>query len=141
MFTRTGNVIESSEGFAVEVLGMVGIKYRERGRFALVGSEVLARKGIAIFVDQTREWANADGSREEMTPEDRESVIRNIRRALEWAGEEVQVRRLPAGPGGREAAAIEMEERLGKLVRGRKAIAFRKGGEPRDPGDHEGGGC
>jgi hypothetical protein len=43
------NVITSSQGFSVEVLGRTGLRYTEGARSAWIDSEVLARpKAIAI---------------------------------------------------------------------------------------------
>ena len=50
-------VIESEEGFSVEVLGRTAISNREGDKVLLVDSEALAPgKGIAIFTDFIQAW-------------------------------------------------------------------------------------
>jgi len=51
------NVIESDEGFSVEVLGRTAISNREGDKVLFVDSEALAPgKGIAIFTDSIQAW-------------------------------------------------------------------------------------
>jgi len=51
------NVIESDEGFSIEVLGRTGMMYGKHGKTLFIDSEVLAPgKGIAIFSDSIRDW-------------------------------------------------------------------------------------
>jgi hypothetical protein len=50
------NVIETSTGFTVRVLGRTGMRYVEGGRSVRIDSEVLARPGaIAMFKDRMKE--------------------------------------------------------------------------------------
>jgi hypothetical protein len=53
------NVIESSEGFAVEVLGRTGLRYTEIGRDLFVDSEVLAADfGLLVIANSIQNWGH-----------------------------------------------------------------------------------
>ena len=55
------NVIESSAGFSVRVLGRTGLRYQEGGRFVWVDSEVLAKPhAIAMDKDSIKYWEGSD---------------------------------------------------------------------------------
>jgi hypothetical protein len=85
------NVVASDEGFSVEVLGRTGIEYREGGRSAFVDSEVLAvGHGIAVFKDSIRAW-RPPHDHEEMTAGDKQRIIENVRRAIEFQQGPVEV--------------------------------------------------
>jgi hypothetical protein len=85
------NVIESDEGFSVEVLGRAGLRYREPPREMLVDSEVLAGpSGLVVYGHSIRKWeppyageALAEGKRQE--------ILDNIRRAFRYRGLDIQV--------------------------------------------------
>jgi Immunity protein 74 len=84
------NVIESDAGFSVEVLGRVGMKYREGEKVLFVDSEVLAPgKGIALFTDSIREWEAPNGQL--IGPEKKTSIIENIKAAFDFRGEPLEV--------------------------------------------------
>ncbi len=84
------NVIESSAGFSVEVLGRTGLRYTEGNRSVWIDSEVLARPGaMALFKDSIKTW---DGSSPGQVSEaDRDRIAGNIRRAFESCGYELEV--------------------------------------------------
>jgi hypothetical protein len=87
------NVIESTAGFAVRVLGRTGIRYTEGDRSAWIDSEVLAKPGpgaIALFADRIRGWESPPGSGE-LTADDRARIVANVKRAFEACGYELQV--------------------------------------------------
>jgi len=84
------NVIESDAGFSVEVLGRVGIRYREGDKSFFVDSEVLARNGIAIFQNNIREWDSPRGHGS-VSAGKRAEIVRNITAAMEFRGEPVQI--------------------------------------------------
>jgi hypothetical protein len=84
------NVIQSSQGFSVRVLGRTGLRYTEGGRAIWVDSEVLAKPGaIAFAVASIRFWEGDDPS--EVSNRDRVRVADNIARALRACGYEVEV--------------------------------------------------
>jgi hypothetical protein len=84
------NVIESSEGFSVEVLGQTGLRYTEGVRSVWIDSEVLAKpKAIALAKKAIRFWeGSAPG---EVSAKDRDRIANNIKRAFEACGYELQV--------------------------------------------------
>jgi hypothetical protein len=84
------NVIESSAGFSVRVLGRTGLQYIEGDRSIQIDSEVLARPGaIALFRDSIRTW---DSPRpEQVDATDRDRIAGNIKRAFESCGYELEV--------------------------------------------------
>jgi hypothetical protein len=85
------NLIESDEGFSVEVLGMTGMRYTEQGRSIFVDSEVLATPGaMAVYRNSIRRW---DPPHEDqvVNEEERERVIDNIRHAFAFNGYTVEV--------------------------------------------------
>jgi Immunity protein 74 len=85
------NVIESSAGFSVRVLGRTGLRYMEGHRSVCIDSEVLAKpRAIALFKDSIRAWEGPDGS-EQLNDEDRERIASNIKRAFESCGYEIEV--------------------------------------------------
>jgi hypothetical protein len=87
------NLIESSAGFAVRVLGRTGITYTEGDRSAWIDSEVLAKPGpgsIALFADRIRGWQGPLGP-VALTEADRTRIVQNVKRAFEACGYELQV--------------------------------------------------
>jgi hypothetical protein len=84
------NVIESSDGFSVEVLGRTGIRYVEAGRSLLVDSEVLAgTNGIMVVANSMRDWNSRSYARIDIV--ERKRIIDNICRAFAWSGEKIEV--------------------------------------------------
>jgi hypothetical protein len=89
-FTPRVNVIESDTGFSIEVLGRVGMRYRQGGRSVLIDSEVLALKGIAIAKKSIRFW-EPPYDREPMSEAEKAIIINNIREALAFRHEFLEV--------------------------------------------------
>jgi hypothetical protein len=88
MFHRAGpNVIENDEGVSVEILGRMGIRYREGGRSVDVESEVLATPEIAVYVASIRKWSDGDA----IDAATRSRIIENIQEAVRSQGENVVV--------------------------------------------------
>lgn len=84
------NVIESTEGFSVEVLGRTGMRYTEGARSIWIDSEVLAKDwGIAMFKESIRFWEGLDPG--EVSAEDRDRIADNVKRAFEACGYELEV--------------------------------------------------
>ncbi len=81
------NLIESSDGFSVEILGRVGMRYTEGGKTLDIESEVLVHTGIALFASLLQVWK--DGSPiDDVT---RRRIIQNIRKALQSQGDDLVV--------------------------------------------------
>jgi hypothetical protein len=84
------NLIESSAGFSVRVLGRTGMRYVEGGRSVCIDSEVLGKPGaIALFKDSIKTWEG--DSAEQVNDADRERIAENIKRAFEFCGYELEV--------------------------------------------------
>jgi hypothetical protein len=85
------NVIESDEGFSVEVLGRTGLLYTERAKKLHVDSEVLAGpSGLVIYRDSITTW-EPPHTDELIDESKRAAIVDNIRRAFRSDGLEIQV--------------------------------------------------
>jgi hypothetical protein len=84
------NLIESSAGFSVRVLGRTGMRYAEGGRSVWIDSEVLGKPGaIALFKDSIKTWEDEGAG--PVSAADRDRIASNIKRAFEFCGYELQV--------------------------------------------------
>ncbi len=81
------NLIESTEGFSVEILGRTGIQYVEGDRTVEVNSEVLATDEIAVYRSSIRRWKDGHAIDED----NRSRIIHNIRDAVKSQGEGIVV--------------------------------------------------
>lgn len=79
------NVIESDEGFSVEILGRVGILYTEGEKSVNIDSEILTGETIAVSKVSIKSW-NPPNDREIIDDNKRDLIIENIRRALNFKG-------------------------------------------------------
>lgn len=84
------NLIESEDGFSVEVLGRTGLRYAERGRALFVDSEVLAVPGVVIYAKSMRGW-DSPNQNETLIDSERDRIISNIRDAFASQGETLEV--------------------------------------------------
>ncbi len=85
------NVIESDEGFSVEVLGMTGLLYTEGSKSLRLDSEVLAKPtGLIIYTSSIRTW-NSLHDGEIVDEAKRDVIVENIRRAFRFRGFEIEV--------------------------------------------------
>ncbi len=76
------NVVESDEGFSVEVLGRAGLRYSEAGNAPVIDSEILAGpSGLALF---TRSLDHLD-------EEEKMRIVENVRAAFRFQGFDIQV--------------------------------------------------
>lgn len=83
------NVIESDEGFSVEVLGRTGLRYTEGERTLFVDSEVLmGPSGLAVFSDSISRWESPED--QEISDEEKRRILDNIRRAFRFRGLEIK---------------------------------------------------
>jgi Immunity protein 74 len=82
------NVIESDEGFSVQILGITSLLYREEDRSIKVDSELLAERAIAVYHRRINGW-NEPHQSEPVTETDRKRIAKNIRRAFEFDGRDV----------------------------------------------------
>lgn len=85
------NLIESDQGFSVEVLGRTGMRYSEGGKTASVDSEVLAEPDAMLaYRNSIKRW-DAPNESDTFNDSDRERIIGNIRRAFEFRGYKLRV--------------------------------------------------
>jgi hypothetical protein len=86
------NVIESSQGFAVEVLGRTGLRYKEGGRDLFIDSEVLAAGfGLLVIANSIQNWEPTPRSPSDMERAEQVRIIENIQRAFASEGRKVEV--------------------------------------------------
>jgi len=85
------NVIESDEGFSVEVLGRTGLRYSEGNRWLRIDSEVLdGPSGIVLYSRSIKEWDGpTPGEPIEMAVKAR--IIENVRAAFKFRGLNIEV--------------------------------------------------
>lgn len=85
------NVIESDDGFSVEVLGRTGLRYFENGKSLRINSEVLAGpSGMIIYTDSIIRWESPN-EMEEIDTVKRKVIVENIRNAFHFRDIEIQV--------------------------------------------------
>jgi len=84
------NLIESDDGFAIEVLGRTGLRYSESGKSVWIDSEVLSTPAITVYSRSINHWDAPYDSTSIGTAE-RVRILDNIRWALESRGEDLQV--------------------------------------------------
>ena len=84
------NVIESDEGFSVEVLGRTGLLYIDKLKSVHIDSEVLTSRGIAIIKDSIRTW-NPPYEKEIIDDTIRDTIIDNIKRAFDYKNVQIYV--------------------------------------------------
>ncbi|MBC7877283.1 MAG: hypothetical protein H7Y59_08950 [Anaerolineales bacterium] len=85
MFTKSRvNVIESDEGFSVEVLGRVGLLYTEGIKTLHIDSEAMAGNSIVINKRSIHKW-NPPFDEEEIDDNKINSIIDNITKAFDFA--------------------------------------------------------
>ncbi len=92
MFTipRT-NVIESDEGFTVEVLGRTGLLHTQSGKSLRVYSEILTGPhGLVLYTDSISRWMPPYAG-EIIDDHECAAIIENIRRAFLFQGYEIEV--------------------------------------------------
>ena len=86
-------LIECEEGFSVEVLGRTGIRYREGERAMSVDSELLSSAspaGIAVWKNSIARWLPPHEN-ETLSEAKRGTILENIRRAIRFADDDVEI--------------------------------------------------
>jgi hypothetical protein len=87
------NVIESSQGFAVEVLGRTGLRYTEGSRDLFIDSEVLAAGyGLLVIANSIQNWGPKPRGSSDMERAERVRIIENIQRAFASQGEKIEIK-------------------------------------------------
>jgi hypothetical protein len=84
------NVIASTEGFSVKVLGRTGMRYFEGTRSVSIDSEVLATPlGISMYEPSIQTWEGPEPGA--ISDRDRARISHNIKRAFDASGYDLQV--------------------------------------------------
>ena len=105
------NVIESSAGFSVRVLGRTGMRYSEGERSVWIDSEVLATpRAIAMLKETIRAWEGPDPG--EVSATERDRIAGNIKRAFNACGYDLQVQE----PFDWASVALRPPHQPGKLL-------------------------
>ena len=85
------NVIQSDEGFSVEVLGRVGVLYTEGSKSIHINSEVLnSPAGLVIVKGSIKNW-DPPYDIEKIDESKRDLIVENIRRAFHFRGFEIEI--------------------------------------------------
>jgi hypothetical protein len=84
------NVIESDEGYSVEVLGRTGLLYSEGEKHMHVDSEVLNAESIAVIKNSIKTW-DSPFEAEAVDDQKRASILENIRQALRFDNATVEI--------------------------------------------------
>jgi hypothetical protein len=89
--TPRPNVIESSEGYSVEVLGRTGLIYKEGSKTLQIDSEVLAGpSGIVVYTDSINSWDKPNAV-SQIDDKERERIVSNIVAAFKFRGYDIEV--------------------------------------------------
>jgi hypothetical protein len=89
-FIPKTNVIESDQGFSVEILGPTGLRYIEPGMILHIDSELLSGSAGLILYGQNITIESPKGGIA-LENIDRNRIIENIRAAFRFRGFEIQV--------------------------------------------------
>jgi hypothetical protein len=84
------NLIESEDGYSVEILGRTQLLYREGEKSILIDAEGLAEPAFLIYQDSITRWLPPH-DREIISDAAREKIIERVRSALQFYGVEVQI--------------------------------------------------
>ena len=91
MFTEPRvNVITSSEGYSVEVLGRTGLMYSEGKKSMRIDSEVLNQDEIAVVKSSIMAWSSPHEA-EAIDDNKRDTIIENIRRAFVFNHKKIDI--------------------------------------------------
>lgn len=85
------NVIESDEGFCIEILGRTGLHFTEKTKTYYVDSELLAGpSGLVVYKDNIRLLAQSSSNKavDRHTVND---IVEKVRRAFRCLGFEIEV--------------------------------------------------
>ena len=85
------NVVESTDGYSVEVLGRTGIIYSEGSKVMRIDSEVLAGpSGMVVYTDSINRW-DPPYSETELSAVQKSRIVENIKAAFLFRGFKIQV--------------------------------------------------
>lgn len=85
------NVIESDEGYSVEMLGPAGLRYSEGDRVFFIDSEMLAGPdGVIVYSESIKVESSVDAA-SPLDSAEKTRIIANIREAFRFRGFKIQV--------------------------------------------------
>jgi len=94
MFEETKvHVIESDEGFSIELIERTKLKYTEGSKTLFVDCEILALSSpffLALFKDSIQSWAPPN-DKELIDDKKRDVIVDNIRKAFAFKGYKIDV--------------------------------------------------
>jgi hypothetical protein len=92
MFTQPKpNVIESDDGYSVEILGMAGLKYTEGERTMRIDSEMVpGPAGMVVFKRSIQHW-DPPHQYKEVDEQSRSLIVENIGMALKFRGYHIDI--------------------------------------------------
>ncbi|MDB6016686.1 MAG: hypothetical protein JWR19_1175 [Pedosphaera sp.] len=92
------NFIQSDTGFSIELLGRIGMEYREGSKVMYIESEILMTEEptVAIWKETLRAWKPPHEA-EKVTEEKRMEILKNISAALKWRDAKVKLHSEAAG--------------------------------------------
>ena len=85
------NVIQSDEGYSVEVLGPAGLRYSDANRVLFIDSVMLAGSDGVIVYSRSVKVESSINASSSVDAADLKQVIENIREAFRFRGFEIQV--------------------------------------------------
>lgn len=92
MLTKPGaNVISSTDGWEVEILGLTGMTYRDSTGTYAVDSEMLHGEPAFVVIRDGIFRVTATGVREPVDDGRKNRIVNRIRNALLWDGHEIAV--------------------------------------------------
>ncbi|HZP41269.1 MAG TPA: Imm74 family immunity protein [Candidatus Binatia bacterium] len=91
MFRLSHDVIESDEGFTVQILGRGRLRYCEPPRCVYVDTEFLVGpSGMVVYSRSIRRW-EPPHAHEPIDDVKRAAIVANLRRALAFRGYDIEV--------------------------------------------------
>ncbi len=92
MFTQPRpNLLESDEGFSVEIVSRGGLRYCEGSKCAQIDGEMAAPPtGWIVYTDSITHWESPNGV-EQVSNDEFSAIVENVRRAFRHWGFEIDV--------------------------------------------------
>lgn len=126
-FSPRPNVVESDEGYSVEVLDRDYLRYVEGPRAMKIYAEILmSPEGWVIYPDSIRVW-DPPHAEEEIDKKKHDEIVENIRKAFRFWGYEISIYETELAYHGpwpeisSDELAIQMKEKRKKAIEDKKA--------------------
>lgn len=85
------NLISSSEGWEIEVLGLTGVRYTDETGTYSVDTELLHGEPIMVVIRDRIFKKDVDGSLLEVKSRKKNVIVSRLRTAISWDGHEISV--------------------------------------------------